>query len=89
MLGYDDGAIEEIIDYAVGHGTLRDAPGVNHEALLEKGFTEEQIQTVEESAGHAFDIKFVFNKWTFGEKFCTEVLRLRCGSAQRCSPSTC
>src|SRR6185312_7516494 len=24
----------------------------------------------------AFDIRFVFNKWTLGEKFCTEVLKI-------------
>jgi ribonucleoside-diphosphate reductase alpha chain len=29
------------------------------------------------AAGSAFDIKFVFNKWTLGEDFCTDVLGCR------------
>ena len=74
MLGYDDTAIEGIIDYAVGHGTLKDAPGINHETLKAKGFTDTQLQIVESQLATAFDIKFVFNKWTFGEAFCTDVL---------------
>ena len=37
-LGYDDGQIEDIVGYAVGHGTLVGAPGVNHESLRSKGF---------------------------------------------------
>ena len=76
VLGYDEPTIEAIVDYAVGHGTLATAPGVNHETLREKGFGDEQIQIVEDKLATAFDIKFVFNKWTFGETFCTEALDL-------------
>jgi len=75
-LGYAQDTITGIIDYAVGHGTLKDAPGVNHEALREKGFTDEKIAAVEAALGTAFDIKFVFNKWTLGEEFCTGTLEL-------------
>ena len=74
VLGYDDAAIEGIIDYAVGHGSLQDAPGVNHEALKAKGFTTAQLGAVEEQLATAFDIKFVFNKWSLGHEFCTDVL---------------
>jgi ribonucleoside-diphosphate reductase alpha chain len=73
-LGYDEGQIEPIIRYAVGHGTLMDAPGVNHESLKAKGFTEAALATLEEDLASAFDIKFAFNKWTLGEDFCTKVL---------------
>ena len=73
-LGYDDAAVTAIIDYAVGKGTLADTPGVNHAALKDKGFTDEKLEAVEAALGTAFDIKFVFNKWTLGEEFCTEVL---------------
>src|SRR5471030_388047 len=38
-LGYGEGEIELIIRHAVGHGTLKDAPGINHAALKAKGFT--------------------------------------------------
>ena len=61
---------------AVGRGSLDGAPGINHETLSEKGFTPDKIETVEKAVSSAFDIKFVFNKWTLGEEFCTEVLGL-------------
>ncbi len=73
-LGYDEREIEAIVSYAVGFGTLEDAPGVNHESLAEKGFSTENIEAVESALAGAFDIKFAFNKWTLGEKFCTETL---------------
>ena len=75
-LGYADGQIEEIVNFAVGLGTLANAPGVNHERLMELGFTPEKINTVEAALATAFDIRFVFNKWQLGEDFCTDVLGL-------------
>ena len=75
-LGYSTREAQDIIDYAVGLGTLEHAPGVNHAALRAKGFTDEKIAAVEDSLASAFDIRFVFNKWTLGEEFCTEVLQL-------------
>ena len=38
-LGYEDRQIEAIVRHAVGHGTLKDAPGVSHAKLKAKGFT--------------------------------------------------
>ncbi|MCX7348226.1 MAG: vitamin B12-dependent ribonucleotide reductase [Alphaproteobacteria bacterium] len=75
-LGYNAEQIEKIIAYAVGHGSLADAPGINHQALKSKGFGEEQITKIESGLASAFDIKFVFNKWTLGEEFCRSVLGL-------------
>ena len=75
-LGYPEDAITRIIEYAVGHGTLLGAPGINHESLAARGFTPEKIAAVEKAVGSAFDIKFVFNKWTLGEAFCTGALGL-------------
>ena len=74
-LGYGPDAIEEIINYAVGHGTLADAPELNHAQLKAKGFGEAQIAAVEAGLASAFDIKFVFNKWVLGEDFCRNVLK--------------
>ena len=76
VLGYTPDQIEEIVGYAVGHGTLDGAPGVNHGALRAKGFGDEQLQAIEGALASAFDIKFAFNKWTLGEEFCTETLKL-------------
>lgn len=73
-LGYDEREIEDIVSYAVGFGTLKDAPKINHETLTAKGFTPEKIETIESALAGAFDIKFAFNKWALGEDFCTETL---------------
>jgi len=73
-LGYDEQEIEDIIRYAVGCGTLLDAPGVNHKRLTEKGFTKAALQSLEAGLASAFDIKFAFNQWTLGRDFCTKVL---------------
>ncbi|WP_424967548.1 vitamin B12-dependent ribonucleotide reductase [Dinoroseobacter sp. S375] len=73
-LGYSSAQIEEIIAYAVGHGTLGNAPGVNHTALIGHGFGPAQIEKIEAALPSAFDIRFVFNQWTLGEEFCTQTL---------------
>jgi ribonucleoside-diphosphate reductase alpha chain len=73
-LGYGDDEIAAIERYALGHGTLKDAPAINHEALAEKGFDEAALEAIEGGLASAFDIKFAFNKWTLGESFCTETL---------------
>jgi ribonucleoside-diphosphate reductase alpha chain len=70
-LGYDEGRIEDIIRYAVGHGTLEQAPAVNHMVLKAKGFTAGALQALEAALATAFDIRFAFNKWVLGEEFCT------------------
>ncbi len=78
-LGYDEDTIRGIIDYAVGHGTLSDAPGVNHERLIELGFGPHEIEKVEENLASAYDIRFVFNQWTLGAEFCRDVLGIEEG----------
>ncbi len=40
-LGYRESEIAEIEAYAVGHGSLAQAPGINHSTLKAKGFTDE------------------------------------------------
>jgi len=73
-LGYDETQIEDIIRYAVGHGTLDSAPGVNHAELKTRGFNAGTLQALESALAAAFDIRFAFNKWTLGEEFCTKGL---------------
>jgi ribonucleoside-diphosphate reductase alpha chain len=69
-LGYTPDQVDAIIQYAVGHGTLENAPGINFAKLREKGFTEEALAKLKEALTSAFDIKFAFNKYTLGEDFC-------------------
>ncbi|WP_282157926.1 vitamin B12-dependent ribonucleotide reductase [Shimia thalassica] len=72
--GYSSAQIEEIVSYAVGHGSLGNAPGINHTSLIGHGFGENELNKIEAALASAFDIRFVFNQWTLGEEFCTNVL---------------
>ncbi|HEX9320945.1 MAG TPA: adenosylcobalamin-dependent ribonucleoside-diphosphate reductase [Xanthobacteraceae bacterium] len=74
VLGYSEAEIAEIEAYAVGHGTLSNAPAINHTTLQAKGFTAEIIEKIDKALPTAFDIKFVFNKWTLGEEFLRDTL---------------
>ncbi len=73
-LGYDEAQIQEITDYAVGRGTLADAPGVNHASLRQRGFDHEALEKLEEKLADAFHIGSVFNRFTLGAEFCREEL---------------
>ena len=64
------------ICYAVGHGSLGQAPAINHTTLKAKGFTDEVIAKIEKALPTAFDIKFAFNKWTLGEDFLRDQLKV-------------
>jgi ribonucleoside-diphosphate reductase alpha chain len=75
-LGYRPNEISDITDYAVGRGTLNGAPGINISTLKAKGFTDEAIAKIEAGLETAFDIKFVFNRWTLSEAFLTETLKI-------------
>jgi len=72
--GYGSAQIEEIVSYAVGHGSIGNAPGINHTSLMGHGFGPEELAKVDAALAQAFDIRFVFNQWTLGEEFCTGVL---------------
>jgi ribonucleoside-diphosphate reductase alpha chain len=72
--GYGSAQIEEIVAYAVGHGSIGNAPGINHTTLAGHGFGPNELAKVDAALESAFDIRFVFNQWTLGEEFCTQVL---------------
>jgi len=76
VLGYAPEQVDAMIGYAVGHGSLNGAPGVSLAALRARGFGAAQIEAVEAGVKSAFDIKFVFNRWTLGDDFCTGTLGL-------------
>ena len=74
QLQYTEGEITEIINYAVGYGTLKTAPFINHETLREKGFTDKELNILESNFKNVFDIRFSFNIFTLGKEFCTNSL---------------
>ena len=73
-LGYSEAQIAEMEVYAVGHGNLNQAPGINPTTLKAKGLDDDKIKAINDGLTSAFDIKFAVNKWTLGEEFCKETL---------------
>ena len=73
-LGYRASQIAEMEVYAVGHASLAQAPAINTATLKARGFTDEALAKIEKGLGTAFDIKFVFNRWTLGDEFLTAKL---------------
>ncbi|HHL43276.1 MAG TPA: vitamin B12-dependent ribonucleotide reductase, partial [Hellea balneolensis] len=75
-LGYSGKQIDEIERYALGTASLKDAPAVSLDDLHELGFDKPHLDEIENALKDAFDIRFVFNRWTFGDTFCKDVLGL-------------
>ena len=73
-LGYPSHQVAEIVAHAVGHGSIAQAPAINHTALLGHGFGRTEIDKIEAALPSAFDIRFVFNQWTLGADFCKGTL---------------
>ena len=73
-LGYDKAQIDAITRYAVGHGTLKGAPGIDHAKLRAKGFTSEVLAKLEAGLPTTFDIRYAFNRHSLGDAFCKDVL---------------
>src|SRR5438552_2479398 len=67
-LGYSEKETEAIIKYAVGAATFAGAPYINHQSLSEKGFIADEINKLDNAVSSAFDIAFVFNKYSLGEE---------------------
>jgi ribonucleoside-diphosphate reductase alpha chain len=66
-LGYEPGQIQDIVEYIVGTSSIDDAPHINREALLEKGFDEDDLDKLEKTLPSVFELKHAFNVFTFGE----------------------
>src|SRR5205814_10309615 len=68
-LGYSAEEVHGIIQYVMGTLTLHDAPVINYETLLHKGFTEAELERIEQSLPGVFEIGFAFTPWSLGEAF--------------------
>ncbi len=66
-LNYSAKEIEDIVNYAKGHATLKGAPHINPQTLTEKGLLAEEIAKLDAAMAAAFEIGFVFNKYTLGD----------------------
>ena len=58
-------AIEQ---YAVGAASFEKAPFINNQSLVEKGFTPAEIEKLNSVAPAAFEIGFIFNRFTLGDE---------------------
>ncbi len=75
-LGYSQSQIDDIVNYAVGAGSLKSCQSISLNALRDKGFGDTEIDKIEASLSSAFDVKFVFNHYTLGAEFCRDKLGL-------------
>ncbi len=66
-LGYDPEQIRSIVTSIVGTSSLEGAPHINRSSLLAKGFTDEEIDRIEQSLPAVFELKHAFNVFTVGE----------------------
>ncbi len=67
-LGYTPWQIDDIVKYSRGTATLAGCPHVNPPALKLKGFHDDAILKIEQQLPGAFELPFVFNRWTLGEE---------------------
>jgi len=75
-LGYAPWQADDIVRYCRGAATLHGCPHVTPATLKAKGFTDDVLAKVEESLPGAFELPFVFNRWTLGEPFLRDTLRI-------------
>nr|WP_281252061.1 vitamin B12-dependent ribonucleotide reductase [Marininema halotolerans] len=67
-LGYTETQVQEILTYVTGTLSLEGAPHINRESLRAKGFTEEDLDTLEGQLASVFELPFAFNSWVLGEE---------------------
>jgi ribonucleoside-diphosphate reductase alpha chain len=72
-LGYSQAQNDAIVNFAVGHASFAGAPHINNESLLAKGFTAEEIAKLNGAAKSAFEIGFIFNRFTLGDACLTRL----------------
>jgi ribonucleoside-diphosphate reductase alpha chain len=66
-LGYSEKQIDAIIKYAVGAATFEGSPFINPQTLSEKGFLADEIKKLNDASKAAFEIGFIFNRFTLGD----------------------
>ncbi|MBS1631054.1 MAG: vitamin B12-dependent ribonucleotide reductase [Bacteroidetes bacterium] len=67
-LGYTEKEIDAIVKYTIGTASFAGAPYINYQSLSEKGFIADEIKKLDTAVATAFNINFIFNKYTLGEE---------------------
>jgi len=73
-LGYTAPQIDDIVKYSCGAGTLVACPHINADSLKAVGLSAATIAKIEPQLPGAFELSFVFNRWTLGEATLKEEL---------------
>ncbi len=63
-LGYTSEQIHDILKFVLGTLTLHDAPKINHQRLIELGFTRDELSKIEQSLPGQFELSFAFSPWS-------------------------
>src|SRR5206468_3084803 len=63
-LGYSARQTDDIVRYCRGTGSLQGCPHVSPARLKARGFTDEVLRRLEGQLPGAFELSFVFNRWT-------------------------
>ena len=69
--------IDDIVRYSRGTGTLRRLPAHQPRLAHGQGLHRGLLQRVESQLPAAFDLSFVFNRWTLGDDFVTGKLGIK------------
>ena len=83
-LGYAKDEIDRIIRYAIGAGTLQDAPHIYAGALRKKGLTDGEILRIEQALPAMLDVRFAFGRGMVSDEALT---RLGVSQAEREKPT--
>ncbi|MBL7761454.1 MAG: vitamin B12-dependent ribonucleotide reductase [Sediminibacterium sp.] len=67
-LGYSEQEATAIEQYAVGAASFENAPFINNASLAALGFTAAEIEKLNGAARSAFEIGFIFNRFTLGDE---------------------
>ncbi|MDG2044704.1 MAG: hypothetical protein P8J78_08840 [Maricaulis sp.] len=81
--------IEAAEDHAAGHGSLRGAPGISFERLLQKGCPPDSIARVESAIAEGCRVQFALNRWTLGDRVCRDKLGLSSQTIETEGQSLC
>ncbi len=65
-LGYNAKQISDIVTYVRGTSSLKAAPHINEDSLKAKGFSEEDLATLEKKLESVFELSQAFNHFTLG-----------------------
>ncbi|WP_323761423.1 hypothetical protein [Maricaulis sp.] len=76
-------------DHAAGHGSLRGAPGISLEDLMDRGVPSEALERLEDSIAEGASVRHAVNRWTLGDRTCRDTLGLTSDIIERHGNALC